>query len=490
MIDGHTAISGVQNRQALRLLLTCRSQLTRQIISRSAAWLTLVLSFSAMRLPAIILSILFMSCSSLAAPENAELRERRQRAAAAFKDGILLLHASSALEDTADGFRQDPFFYYFTGLENTVGPLLAIDGTTGESWLFLPSKPPYSKSGVPQEVQLESPSATGLRIDHVVDWNGLEDFFGSQAKQARSLYYADHGSNFEDLPPNLLRPGSSRVPTWLQIIALRWPTFEVKDATERVEALMEVQSADETSALRSAAKATVSAIMAGMRAIRPGASQRSVEAAVENACWNAGAHGSSFWPWAMAGDNAVFPRPFASLVRYDHLDRTMRSGELVRLDVGCESDHYIGDLGRTVPVSGHYDAAQRESWNIFVAAYHAAARALHDGVTVGEIFDAWQKELISHRSDAKSSLAQHAIDSWVDRKNVPFWQIHTTNMLAGRPSGRLREGMTINFEPIASVDGQGFFLEDMYVVTKHGSEIITPGVPYSAEDIEAMMRVR
>jgi Xaa-Pro aminopeptidase len=477
-------------RPAAFWLLPVVSRLPVRSFDRSAAWLTLVLSFSAMRLPAIILSILFMCCSSLGAPEITVLRERRQLAAAAFKDGILLLHASSALEDTADGFRQDPFFYYFTGLENTVGSLLAIDGTTGESWLFLPSKPPYSKSGVPQEVELESPSGVGLRIDHVVDWTDLENFFGSQAKQARSLYYADHGSNFEDLPPNLQSPGSSRAPTWLQIIALRWPTFEVKNATGQVEALMEVQSADEISALRSAAKATVSAIIAGMRAIHTGVSQRSVEAAVEYACWNAGAHGSSFWPWVMAGDNAVFPRPFASLVRYDHLDRTMRSGEMVRLDVGCESDHYIGDLGRTVPVSGHYDAAQRESWNIFVAAYHAAARVLHDGVTVDEIFDAWQKELISHRPDAKSSLAQHAIDSWIYRKNVPFWQIHTTNLLAGRPSGRLRKGMTINFEPIASVDGQGFFLEDMYVVTKHGSEILTPGVPYSAEDIEAAMSVR
>src|SRR5581483_4991204 len=106
-----------------------------------------------MRLPGIILAIFFMCCSSLATPKIAAVRERRQRAAVAFKDGILLLHANTALEDTADGFRQDPFFYYFTGLGNTVGSFLAIDGTSGESWLFLPSKPPYVKSGLQPEVQ-------------------------------------------------------------------------------------------------------------------------------------------------------------------------------------------------------------------------------------------------------------------------------------------------------------------------------------------------
>ena len=48
--------------------------------------------------------------------------------------------------------------------------------------------------------------------------------------------------------------------------------------------------------------------------------------------------------------------------------------------------------------------------------------------------------------------------------------------------------MTINFEPIASVDGQGFFLEDMFLIKQDGAELLTPGVPYSAEEIEALMR--
>jgi Xaa-Pro aminopeptidase len=60
--------------------------------------------------------------------------------------------------------------------------------------------------------------------------------------------------------------------------------------------------------------------------------------------------------------------------------------------------------------------------------------------------------------------------------------------MAGFPVGPLRQGTTINFEPIASIDGQGFFLEDMYLITKDGAELLTPGGPYSAEEIEAAMR--
>ncbi len=444
-----------------------------------------------MRVAGCILLIVFIASSGTAAIANDVGRERRQRAAAAFHDGVLLLHANSELDLTADGFRQDPFFYYFTGLGNTVGAVLAIDGKSGESWLFLPSEPPFLKSGLQPEVQPGPDAAKRLGIEHVVDWTELQPFLESRAGEAPPLYYADDSKEFAELPRNLLRPKSPGAPMWLQIILQRWPAFEAKEAGERIQALMAVQSADEIAALRLAAKATVTAVLAGMRAIQPGVSQRSVEAVVEDACWKAGAHGSSFWPWAMSGDNAVFPRPFTSLARYDHLDQTMRSGELVRLDVGCEWDHYIGDLGRTVPVSGRYNDDQRETWNIFVAAYRAGVLAIRDGVTVDQIFDAWRTELLRHRASAKSfsdaTMAQRAIDSWSDRKNVPFWQVHTTNLIAGLPDGPLRAGTTINFEPIASIDGQGFFLEDMYLVTKGGAELLTPGVPYSADEIEAAM---
>ena len=34
------------------------------------------------------------------------------------------------------------------------------------------------------------------------------------------------------------------------------------------------------------------------------------------------------------------------------------------------------------------------------------------------------------------------------------------------------------------IDGQGFYLEDMVLVTNDGHEILTPGLPYSASEVE------
>ena len=119
--------------------------------------------------------------STCALAENADTRDRRHRAARAFHDGILLVHAKSQLDSTADGFRQDPYFYYFTGLQNTVGALFAIDGKSGESWLFLPSKPPFAKRGLQPEVAPGVEAVKQLGIEHVVDWSELKGFLARQA---------------------------------------------------------------------------------------------------------------------------------------------------------------------------------------------------------------------------------------------------------------------------------------------------------------------
>jgi Xaa-Pro aminopeptidase len=423
-------------------------------------------------------------CSSLLFGEG-ELRQRRQRAGREFSDGILLLHANPRLELTGDGFRQDPAFFYFTGLENTSGALLAIDGKSGESWLFLPSEQLRPMRALLPEAAPGAESEKKLGIEHVADWIELRSFL--ESRKAPRVYFAGESFAHPDLPANLTGAKSPVTPVWLQVIQQQWPGMELIEAQRRVYALMAVQDAGEIADLRKAGKATVQAIVAGMHATHPDVSQRAVEMAVVNACWEGGVHGVSFWPWAMAGENAVFPRPFASIGQYEHLERTMRAGELVRLDVGCEWNHYGGDLGRTIPVAGRYDSAQRETWNIFVAAYHVGVKALRTGVTNDQVFEKWSQELLRHQAEAKSALAQHAIESWSKRQNVPFWQIHTMNLVAGFPEEPMKAGTTIAFEPIASIDGQGFYLEDMFLLTQDGAELLTPGVPYTAEEIEKEM---
>jgi Xaa-Pro aminopeptidase len=432
--------------------------------------------------------VLFLAGSlSAHAADTTEFQERRQRAAALFHDGILLVHARSVLELSGDGFRQDPVFYYFTGLESTASALLAIDGRSGQSSLFLSlparssalaeSMDPLSVKSLPPEVSPGTEAAARLGIDHVEEWSALESFLAKNARSLSTLYYAPQRFSLEELPPSLLAAQGPSPPLWAVTIAKKWPTLHLEDGGARIFALMAVQSPAEMESVRRAANATVRAILAGMKAIKPGATQRVAEVAVENACWQ-NARGVSSWPWVMAGEKGIFPHPWASLLRYDHLNGVMQAGDLVRLDVGCEWEHYQGDLGRTVPVSGHYSDEQRETWNIFVAAYQAGVKSLRDGTTQDQVVNAWRRELVRHRATARTAMAQRAIDTWSKSDNTPYLGMpHTMNLDAGSVDGPLRAGMTVDFEPIVSIDGQGFFLEDMFLITKDGVELLTPRCP-------------
>ena len=451
--------------------------------------------------PALVIALLCLTSSSLLwAADLEELRDRRNRAAGTFGDGVLVVHAKSIPDAFADGFHQDDAFFYFTGLANTLGAILAVDGRTHESWLFLPTRALYSML-LPPEGAPDSEAVKRSGIEHVVDWSQLERFLAAAATSDAPVYYVAPDVSLAELPPNMIGaavapPAQSapawwnprNVPSWVAIIANTWPSLRLKESADRVYALMDVPSAAELVSVRAAAHATVAAVRAGMQAVHPGASQRSVENAVINGCWNAGARTASWWPWAMAGANGAFPRPYAGTVRYDHLDTLMKPGDLVRLDVGCEWDHYGADLGRTIPVSGRFTRDQRQIWNIFVAAYHAGVRSIREGTTVDDVFEAWRTELRRHRAPATSVLARQAIDAWSIRENVPDWGLHTLNPIAGDMQEPFRAGTAMAFEPIAVIGGQGYYLEDNFLITKTGVELLTPGVPYSADEIEAVMR--
>ena len=422
----------------------------------------------------------FLAARQICGADVKELKERRQRAATAFSDGVLLLHSATTTGLVSDGYREEAAFYYLTGLEDSPGTVLAIVGKSGESWLFVPSA--ESKGSAEAKAGEEAERKVGL--DHVVDWKEMQDFLTEQTKAGAKFYYKPEAAIM--LPENLSATKNNHAPGWIQVLQKSFPTADFRPARVKLHTLMAVESGTERHDSEMAARATVKAFIAGARAIHPGVSQREVELAVVDVCWKE-ARGVSFWPWAMAGANSVFPKPFESESRYDHLDSRMQSGDLVRLDVGCEWQHYQGDLGRTIPVSGRFSDEQREVWNIFVAAYQSVGRGLKEGLTESDAFEIWKKELLRHRESAKSPLAQRAIETWSERKNVPYWQMHMMNLDAGFIEGPLRAGMVIDFEPIASIGGQGYYLEDMYLIGKDGVTVMTSGLPYTAEEIEAFL---
>jgi Xaa-Pro aminopeptidase len=441
-----------------------------------------------------LLFTIVAGCSAQDLPMS-DFPARRQRLMEQLPNGIVLLHARATVfgEDQVHGFHQDPSFYYFTGLADLVSGILAVDSLGKESWLFVPGKlsgmtdlsTVYVKPGPETEAK--------TLIEHVVPWDEFTSYLDRRLSHQPSLTIYLDENQFGEEPasnPPGVNPVEGRFLLGKSSLKQRWPNANIQSAAETITGVRIIKSQHEIEVMRRVAEASVTAMRAALGALKPGASQRDVEGKVVSACMSASGEGPSFWPWIMSGPNAVFPRPFDSFGDYRHLNRTMQNGEVVRVDLGCEVDHYNGDVGRTAPVSGQFDAGQRETWELLVSAYKAGLAAIRDGVTRQQVFDAAIARVRELKSTVHTPLGRQAVDYLLGPDATQFWYLHGAGLgiVDGWAPQTLRANMVIDFEPIFSVGGNGFYMEDMILVKQDGAEVLTTGLPYSADEIQRAVR--
>lgn len=424
----------------------------------------------------------------------ATLRARRDRLMQGAPDGLVLVRSrSKVMAENEDGFRQDPTFYYLTGLDNALGALLVLDSRRHESWLFVPAPgqlprigslmhPPYAY------VEAGEASAAHLGLDRIITWDEFERFVDRRLAEDPSLVI--RGPFSKDNPVTLpaLLVGKDEVRLWETALRVRWPQAQFGPMPDAA-ALRTIKDPNEVAALRLVALSSSAALRAGLTALRPGRRQRDAEVDVLAACVRAGADAISFWPWLMTGNNSNIEMALQSLADSRFLDRTMRAGELARVDVGCSQNHYQGDVGRTAPVSGRFDQGQREAWDLFVAAYRAGLEAIKPAKTSKDIFVAWQLEFQRWRPRLRTTFGKRTAEVALSKDGEKFWQMHGVGLESAEGLiDKITVGQVFAFEPILTVEGVGLYLEDMILVTPSGAEVLTSGLPYTSFEIEAAMR--
>ncbi|GAB5536178.1 MAG: aminopeptidase P family protein [Rubricoccaceae bacterium] len=395
---------------------------------------------------------------------------------------------------TESGLRQADDFYYLTGIEHALRGLLVLDGTLGESHLFVP---PPDGAPLPGLALAPGPeTAARHQLDGASLWDDFPDFIDARLATQPDLELRIQEqaplirSSFPDAPPGMASLFELAT-AQRHAFAARWPDASVTDGGNLLWSLRSIKRPEEVETIRKASRSSVAAVRAVLESIAPGQTQRQAEATVIAACLNSGADGIAWWPWVMSGPNAAFPRTFESFSTYRHLNRTMQTGELARVDVGCAADHYTSDVGRTVPVSGTWTDDQREAWDLLVAAYRAGLVVIRDGVQPEQIRDAFRAEVRSRQPDLVTSLGRQTASALLNDDTGLSWHLHHVGI---NPSERsagaapLRTGMVIAYEPMVTVDGFGFYLEDLLRITDDGYELLTPGLPTTADEIELAMQ--
>ena len=178
-----------------------------------------------------------------------------------------------------------------TGLENLHAAILAVDGTTKESWLFVmaPTEREQRRfdalSGW-DSVYLTPNHGTeqAFGIEHIVAWDGFADFIETQRKANLKIqFYLDQsgeGKMVADLsnPPGLA-PIENPYLLWAAAIKAKWPDANIADATPILHKIRAVKSAAEIALMKKAAEFTDSRFRAALAAIAPGHTNRQIEGA-------------------------------------------------------------------------------------------------------------------------------------------------------------------------------------------------------------------
>ena len=219
----------------------------------------------------------------------------------------------------------------------------------------------------------------------------------------------------------------------------------------------------------------------------------------------------------------------ACILHYAAGSTELRAGELCLIDAGCELDGYASDITRTFPADGRFTPAQRELYDIVLAAqdaaaaatrpgarqrdaHHAAVRVLVQGMldtglldrqTVGDvdavIESAAYRQFYMHGTGHWLGRDVHDVGDYVSHGEAPVEQADGLgNAVQMPPSRKLEPGMVVTLEPgiyVRPAPGVperywniGIRIEDDAVVTEAGCELISRGVPVAATEIEKLMQ--
>ena len=415
-------------------------------------------------------------------PQEYDFRRSRIMDLLRSSGGGMLLVPSSDGETHGATFRQLEDFWYYTGLE-VPNSMLVLDADRDRSILFLPARDArFDNPGRTNDFP-GRPLADDYRLRSIAGINQyeeigrLEDFLSERVRSGSKIR-VNFGSD-GPLPALEIPLIGSLEPVEVLLVRLRamYPDASFENAFAATARLRMVKSPTEIRHMRVAADATAMAIQAAAATIRTGANERSVQGTFESACRSFGAQSVPFTPIVKSGPNSLWPWRILA-AHYDRRNRSMESDELVILDVGCEVDGYISDVGRTFPVGGTFTEIQREKLMVSTRAADAIIAAVRPGVTLREL----------------TAIAYEAIPDDEERyMQTPSYFGHHIGMSAGDPAlldVPLEEGMVFTVEPwYYNHDLQiSVFVEDVILVTEDGAEVLTAQLARSPEGLEAMIR--
>jgi Xaa-Pro aminopeptidase len=394
-------------------------------------------------------------------------------------------------------YRYDSYFYHLTGFIEPEGVLVLIAGDKPKQILFCREK------NMEREI-----------------WDGYR--YGPDAARERFGFDEAHSIHRLDaLMPELLADqptlychlGSdgawdTRVLGWLNAVRERVrlgvaAPRDIADVRTLLDDMRLIKDEHELATMRRAGEISAAAHIRAMRAARPGVGEHQVEAELLHEFRCHGSQAPAYTSIVAAGANTC-------VLHYVANNATLRDGDLLLIDAGCELDGYAADITRTVPVSGRFSGQQKAVYELVLAAQAAAMSQVKPGAKWNEPHDAAVTVLAQGMLDLK--LLQGSLAEVLEKETYRQFYMHRTGHWLGldvhdagdyKRDGAwrtLEPGMVLTVEPGCYIRPAhnvpdefahiGVRIEDDVVVTATGYEVLTSGAPKTLADVEGLMAKR
>ncbi len=428
---------------------------------------------------------------------NAEYRRRREALMAALpEDAAVLLPGAGLVTRSRDSefpFRQDSDFHYLTGFPEPDALLLLLPGRAeGESVLFCQDRDPT----------LEAWTGIRLGADGAVREHGVDQAFENAERDERlAVLLEGRETLYLPLDDAEALALAEEVRGELAAHARREAPAAFADVSALIHEQRLVKSPAELALLRHAGAISARAQARAMRACRPGLVEAQLQAELEHEFRWQGGSGPAYASIVGGGANAC-------VLHYIENRAPLEDGDLVLIDAGAEFDGYAGDITRTFPVNGRFTDAQRDVYEIVLAAQKAAIEAAVVDNHWNDPHEAARRILVQGLIDL--GLLEGGVDARIEDESYRRFFMHRTGHWLGMDVHdvgdykvdegwrHLEPGMCLTVEPglyIAAADDIpealhdiGIRIEDNVHITREGNEVLTSALVKEADDIEALMR--
>ena len=423
--------------------------------------------------------------------------QRRKVLSRQLKGGVAIVPTAPERMRNRDSdypYRFDSYFYYLTGFGEPESVFVLVGGKNPRAILFCREKNP--------ERELWDGVRCGPRaarktygFDETWPIETLDEKLPQLLANKDSVYY----------PTGVDASWDTRVIGWVNQVRGQARSGvsapgDIRDIRVILDEMRLIKDDHEIGVMRRAAAISAAAHCRAMQATRPGRMEFEIEAELLHEFRRNGSQFPAYSSIVAGGANAC-------ILHYRENDARLKRGDILLIDAGCELDGYASDITRSFPVDGRFSKAQREIYELVLAAQAAAITSVRPGKSWQAPHDAAVRVLV--RGFIKLGLCKGSVSDVIASGDYRRFYMHRTGHWLGldvhdageyKQGGAwktLRPGMVLTVEPgcyirpAPNVPKQywniGIRIEDDVLVTKTGCEVITAAAPKTVAQIEALM---